>query len=132
MPKPYRSREQDREIDLEEAKQLVRNILDGTEQWIELFGSAFRTAEEQAEYAKHCRLAITTVEEHDFGWVIFYDVANFDWRWPGLSDLYGGGPYIVERATGRIYSTGTFEPPEEWIEMYRNDELRPIDIPKSK
>jgi hypothetical protein len=65
------------------------------------------------------KLVVARVDEHDFGWVYFYDssrhveTGNFD-------DLVvGNAPLIVDKADGKLYITGTAHPIEHYLEEHR-------------
>ena len=52
--------------------------------------------------------------EHDFGWVFFYNSTN-----PDSTPIAGNAPFIVERESGDLLTTGTAYPIEHYIQNYR-------------
>lgn len=72
------------------------------------------------------RLEITRIDEHDFGWVYFYDLAEYVETGNFLHALAGNAPVIVDRATGRLYSSGTAHPVEHYVEEFRRGVRHPI------
>lgn len=72
------------------------------------------------------RLVITRTDEHDFGWVYFYDLAEYVETGDFLHALAGNAPVIVDRATGRLYSSGTAHPVEHYVEEFRKGVRHPI------
>lgn len=61
-------------------------------------------------------LRADATEEHPFGWVFFYDGAAAIGSGP--SGLAGNAPVLVERATGRVLTTGTALPLADYLEAY--------------
>jgi hypothetical protein len=65
------------------------------------------------------RLVVVRVDEHDFGWVYFYD-GSMHVETGKVSDaLVGNAPLIVDRTDGKLYITGTARPIEHYIEEFR-------------
>lgn len=65
------------------------------------------------------KLVVVRVDEHEFGWVYFYDgsehVASGN-----LSDaVSGNAPLIVDKADGKLYITGTAFPIEHYLQEFR-------------
>jgi len=58
-------------------------------------------------------------QEHDFGWVVFYQTEKYVETGEFAYALAGNAPYIVERSSGRILVTGTALPVEAYIASYR-------------
>jgi hypothetical protein len=73
-----------------------------------------------------CRLAIARVDEHDFGWVYFYNSAEYLEKGNFEHSLVGNAPLIVDRTTLRLYSAGTAKPIGHYVEEFRRGVLRPI------
>lgn len=73
-----------------------------------------------------CRLAITRVDEYDFGWVYFYTSAEYMETGDFQHQLVGNAPVIVDRTTCQLYSTGTARPIEHYVEEFRRGVRRPI------
>lgn len=65
------------------------------------------------------KLVVVQVDEHDFGWVYFYDgsrhVETGEFRYA----LAGNAPLIVDRSDGQLYTTGTAHPIEHYLDEYR-------------
>jgi hypothetical protein len=65
------------------------------------------------------KLVVVRVDEHDFGWVYFYD-GSIHAATGNLSDaVVGNGPLIVDKADGKLYITGTARPIEHYLEEFR-------------
>jgi len=115
------------EISLDEARQKVRTLLDAAEKSMAEFGWGLRSEAEQVEHEKHCRLAITQVEHHDFGWLFYYNSAVFVETGEIGHLLVGNGPYLVERERGRVFETGTAYPVDHYLELHRRGELPRVE-----
>ena len=64
-------------------------------------------------------LVVVRVDEHDFGWVYFYDGSTHV-RTGDVSDaVVGNAPLIVDRTDGRLYITGTAHPIEHYLQEFR-------------
>lgn len=65
------------------------------------------------------KLVVVRVDEHDFGWVYFYD-SSVHAKTGKLTDaVVGNAPLIVDRADGKLYITGTAHPIEHYLQEYR-------------
>jgi len=65
------------------------------------------------------KLVVVRVDEHDFGWLYFYDGSvHAETGNPGDA-LVGNAPLIVDRADGKLYVTGTAHPIEHYLQEYR-------------
>ena len=65
------------------------------------------------------KLVVVRVEEHDFGWVYFYD-GSIHLETGNVSDaVAGNAPLIVDRTDGRLYITGTAQPIEHYLMEFR-------------
>jgi hypothetical protein len=65
------------------------------------------------------KLVVVRVDEHDFGWLYFYDGSvHAETGSPGDA-LVGNAPLIVDRADGKLYVTGTAHPIEHYLQEYR-------------
>ena len=56
--------------------------------------------------------------ERPFGWVFFYQSANYQRTGYYGYQLAGNGPIIVNRFDGSLHDTGTARPTEEYIREY--------------
>ena len=65
------------------------------------------------------RLVISRVDEHDFGWVYFYDSSAHLETGSASDALVGNAPLIVDRVDGKLYITGTAHPVEHYLQEYR-------------
>jgi hypothetical protein len=63
-------------------------------------------------------LVILSFEEHDFGWVFFYQTATYAKTGNLRDGAAGNAPFIVEH-TGALHITGTAEPIENYVERFR-------------
>jgi hypothetical protein len=65
------------------------------------------------------KLVVVRVDEHDFGWVYFYD-GSLHLETGDVSDaVAGNAPLIVDRTDGRLYITGTAHPIEHYLIEFR-------------
>ena len=65
------------------------------------------------------KLVVVRVDEHDFGWVYFYD-GSIHVETGNVSDaVVGNAPLIVDRADGKLYITGTAHPVEHYLQEFR-------------
>jgi hypothetical protein len=56
--------------------------------------------------------------ERPWGWVFFYNTARYIETGDALLGVGGNAPYIVNRHTGEIRTTGTAHPIEHYIRQY--------------
>jgi hypothetical protein len=105
------------------ADEAVFAYLRRVEREMDNFGSALP---ENAGRAPH-RLAVTRTDEYDFGWVYYYNSEEYKEFGDFLHSLVGNAPLIVDRATCKLYSTGTARPVEYYVEEFRNGIRRPLD-----
>jgi hypothetical protein len=52
------------------------------------------------------RLVVARVDEHDFGWVYFYDSSAHIETGQPSDALVGNAPLIVDKSDGKLYVTG--------------------------
>ncbi len=97
------------------ADEAMHAYLRGLERAMDNFGSALP---ENANRPPH-QLAITRVDEYDFGWVYFYNSANYEKTGDFLHALVGNAPVIVDRTTCKLYSSGTAHPVDHYVEEFR-------------
>ena len=65
------------------------------------------------------KLVVARVEEHEFGWVYFYDSSRHLETGDARYAVVGNAPLIVDRNDGKLYATGTAHPVEHYLELYR-------------
>lgn len=104
-------------ITIEEARRNVLEWLEVQERKMNSFGSALPG---YATRRKH-RLMINDVatEEHDFGWVFFWNTRAYLIENDFSAALGGNAPLIVSRKDGSIHTTGTALRTSHYIEEYR-------------
>jgi hypothetical protein len=56
--------------------------------------------------------------ERPFGWVFFYNTAEFVQTRNARHALFGNAPLIVDRADGSVHVTGTRDPIDSYIVAY--------------
>ena len=56
-----------------------------------------------------------------WGWVFFYDTKQYLETRDDRYLIAGNAPYIVNRQTGKVHSTGTAQPIEHYIEAYESE-----------
>ena len=115
------------ETSLNEARQKVRRLLDAAEKSMAEFGWGLRSEAEQVEHEKNCRLAITQIEDYDFGWLFHYNSTVFIETGETRHALVGNAPYLIERKTGKVFETGTAYSVEHYLELYRRSELPTVE-----
>ena len=72
---------------------------------------------------------ITAVEEHDWGWVISWLNKRAAQGSTAIEDMYaGGGPFLVDRKTGRMAMCGPAHSVEYWVDAWHRGEL--ADLPR--
>jgi len=65
------------------------------------------------------KLVVVRVDEHDFGWVYFYD-GSLHVETGNLSDaVVGNAPLIVDRTDGKLYIAGTAHPIDYYLQEFR-------------
>jgi hypothetical protein len=64
-------------------------------------------------------LVVVRVDEHDFGWLYFYDGSKHVETGDASYALVGNAPLIVDKNDGNLYVTGTTHPVEYYLELYR-------------
>jgi hypothetical protein len=102
------------DLDEPQARALVRQFLDtidirGDDAWV-----------------------ITAVEEHDWGWVISWVNRRAAEGTRNPADQYaGGGPYLVDRHSGRVAMCGSAYPVAHYVELWRRGQW-PDDPPPAR
>ena len=71
------------------------------------------------------KLAVVRVDEHDFGWVYFYDSSVHVATGNPADALVGNAPLIVDRIDGKLYVTGTAHPIDHYLDEYRGGHRTP-------
>jgi hypothetical protein len=65
------------------------------------------------------KLVVVRIDEHDFGWLYFYDSSGHVETGSVSDALVGNAPLIVDRVDGKLYVTGTAHPIEHYLQEYR-------------
>ena len=104
------------------ADDAVQTHLRAIEREMDLFGSAL--PENKSRPAHH--LVLTKTLEYEFGWVYFYNSREFAATGDFKHSLVGNAPIIFCRADGKLYSTGTAQPIEHYVEEFRSGVRRPL------
>src|SRR5690349_18376312 len=65
------------------------------------------------------KLVVVRVDEHDFGWVYFYDGSRRVETGSASDALAGNAPLIVDKTDGKLYITGTARPIEHYLQAFR-------------
>jgi hypothetical protein len=58
-------------------------------------------------------MIVTRVDDHELGWVVFYDSRPHDETGEFRFAVAGNAPYLVSREDGTLFVTGTAPPFEE-------------------
>jgi hypothetical protein len=65
------------------------------------------------------KLVIVRVDEHDFGWLYFYDGSGHVETGNVRDAVVGNAPLIVDRVDGKLYVTGMAHPLDHYLQEYR-------------
>ena len=65
------------------------------------------------------KLVVVRVDEHDFGWVYFYDGSSHVETGRVSDAVVGNAPLIVDKNDGKLYITGTAHPIDHYLREYR-------------
>ena len=65
-----------------------------------------------------CEIIDSETLEHDWGWVFFYNSCEYLNTGNIIAALAGNAPFIVNRQTGELVSTGTARPTAEYVQEY--------------
>lgn len=65
------------------------------------------------------KLVVVRVDEHDFGWVYFYDGATHVETGNPKDAVLGTAPLIVDKTDGKLYIAGTAHPIEHYLAEFR-------------
>jgi hypothetical protein len=105
----------------EHADQLVEKFLDEHE----IASFDFDSPLPQHEDRHVQKLVIVRVDEHDFGWLYFYDGSAHVQSGNPRDALVGNAPLIVDRTDGKLYVTGTAHPIDHYLQEYRRGARTP-------
>lgn len=97
------------------ADEAVSEYLRDMEREMDLFGSALPENKNRPPH----QLEIIEVQEHDFGWLYFYNTKEFVKTGDFVFALGGNAPVIVGRHDGKLYATGTAKPIEHYLNDFR-------------
>lgn len=97
------------------ADEAVSGYLRMQEREMDLFGSALP---ENRDRPPH-QLVVMDAQEHDFGWVYFYNSKEYAETGDLNLSLVGNAPVIVDRVDGKLYGTGTAKPTEHYLNEFR-------------
>jgi hypothetical protein len=111
-------------IDFESARAVVARYLGEVQDGMNGCGSTLtHYASAVPGFGHHLRSSVVILdeqtEEHEFGWVFFYDCPECVVDGDCSHALSGNAPLIVDRYNGRLYITGTAEPVDFYLEEYR-------------
>lgn len=70
------------------------------------------------ESSTHVVICDHLTRERPFGWVFFYQSAEYLQSKDPKHQLVGNAPLIVDRADGSVHLTGTLKPLDEYIAEY--------------
>jgi hypothetical protein len=99
----------------EQADHLVATYLARAEDEMNSFGAALPGHDNEPKHT----LAVTSVSDHDFGWVYCYNTKAFLETGDFSHTLAGNAPLIVDKVDGGLYVTGTARPLEYYITQFR-------------
>ena len=104
-------------MDYQAARDLVAARLARWEVEMNDFGSALPGFENRKIH--HLVVVDALTQEHDFGWVFFYDTEEHQRTKDHAASLVGNAPLIVDRSDSCIYGTGTARPVDFYISEYK-------------
>ena len=97
------------------ADEAIAAYLRSQERAMDLFGSALP---ENRDRPPH-QLVVVDVQEHDFGWVYFYNSKEYAETGEFDFSLLGNPPVIVDRTDGKLYGTGTANQTVHYLNEFR-------------
>ncbi len=97
------------------ADEAISHYLRMQERGMDLFGSALPENQDRPSH----QLVVVDVQEHDFGWVYFYNSKEYAETGDFNFSLVGNPPVIVDRVDGKLYGTGTANPTEHYLGEFR-------------
>jgi Immunity protein 35 len=97
------------------ADDLVALYLRKLEREMDLFGSALPENKGRSPH----QLVVVDVQEHDFGWVYFYNAKTYAETGDFGTSLVGNSPVIIDRTDGKLYATGTANSTEHYLNEFR-------------
>ena len=77
--------------------------------------------EQELQSIAECEVVILdeATQDHDWGWVFFYQSREYVETGEPTSMLAGNAPYIINKSTGEIVVTGTARPTIEYVQDYQ-------------
>lgn len=104
-----------KDTELNQATSMVKEYLRKSETEMNNFGSALPDYENP-----NIKLAILDEEtqEHEFGWVFFYNSVKFIESGDFRDALGGNAPLIIDKTSGKLIETGTAHETEYYVRNY--------------
>jgi hypothetical protein len=104
-----------KDMDINQATSMVKDYLSKSETEMNNHGSALPNYENP-----NIKLAILddSTEEHEFGWVFFYNSVKFIESGNFRDALGGNAPLIIDRTLGELIETGTARETEYYVRNY--------------
>jgi len=112
-------------INRERAQEIVNQYLKRAEDEMNSFGSALPGHDDQPKY--QLIILDDQTQEHDFGWIFFYNTREYIEKGELQAALAGNAPLIVDKSGGRIFETGTAYPIDHYIDEYRAGIRTPVE-----
>lgn len=103
-------------IDFDIAQRVVTERLAHMEREMQDFGSALPGDKEKP----FTQLSVAKVIEYDFGWAFVYNTKQYLDTDDIEYALVGNAPFIVDKADGELYVTGTARPLAHYVDEFRN------------
>ncbi len=97
------------------ADEAVAGYLRMQEREMDMFGSALPENKDRPPH----QLVVVDVQEHDFGWVYFYNSKEYAETGDFNFSLVGNPPVIVDRSDGKLYGTGTANSIAHYLNEFR-------------
>ena len=110
-------------IDHDKAREIVAQRLRKDEEEMNSFGSALPEFKNRSKV--HLIILDDETQEHEFGWVFFYDSREHIESGDDREMLAGNAPYIVDKTDGRLYVTGTAHQLEHYLDEFQRGNRTP-------
>ena len=104
-------------MEIDSAIKLVNHYLRESENEMNSFGSGL------PDYVNpeiELQIITSSTQEHDFGWVFFYNSKKYLDSGDFRDALAGNSPLIIDRESGQLFETGTAHEIDYYISNFKN------------
>jgi hypothetical protein len=112
-------------IDKDTARALVAAHIKKMENEMNAFGSALPGYADRPK--SHLMILDEYTQEHEFGWVFFYNTREYVVDGDFAHALGGNAPLIADKSDGKLYVTGTAHDIDYYLEEYRRGRRTPAE-----